>query len=123
MANGCDPTYYGADGAPITMQQWGRLLLDEEYRRVGDDTLPSGARVSTVWLGLDHNFSGCGPPLVFETIILLEGSWPEADLRRYHDMRRYATREQALAGHAEMVEKWREAGNGAAGTSDEPARG
>src|SRR5215471_17514474 len=37
--------------------------------RVAVTELPNGGRVSTVFLGLDHNYSGVGPPIVFETMI------------------------------------------------------
>ncbi len=30
------------------------------------DTLPDGTAVSTVFLGMDHNFLGRGPPLLWE---------------------------------------------------------
>lgn len=51
--------------------------------------------VSTVFLGLDHNFSGRGPPLLFETMIF---GGP-------HDgkQRRYATYDEAEAGHREAT--------------------
>jgi hypothetical protein len=51
-------------------------------------------RVSTVFLGLDYN-SGAGPPLIYETMIF----------GGHHDeyQARYATRAEALAGHAAAV--------------------
>jgi hypothetical protein len=53
------------------------------------------ARVSTVFLGLDHNFFGSGPPLLYETLVF-GGSMDS-------EMRRYATRAEALVGHDEVV--------------------
>ena len=50
-------------------------------------------KVSTVFLGLDHNF-GEGEPLIFETMIFGGEHDQEQD--------RYSTREEALAGHAKM---------------------
>lgn len=51
--------------------------------------------VSTVFLGLDHNFFGRGDPILWETMIFGGvndfGQW------------RYDSREAALAGHAEAV--------------------
>ncbi len=34
-----------------------------------DETIIGQARVSTVFIGLDHRFSGEGPPVLFETMI------------------------------------------------------
>ena len=53
-------------------------------------------RVSTVFLGLDHNF-GEGEPLLFETRVF-GGKLNE-------EMERYATWEQAEEGHKTMVAK------------------
>lgn len=64
--------------------------------RVGDDTV-NQHRVSTVFLGLDHQY-GDGPPLVFETMIFPAGSWSEVYCERY------STWAQAEAGHAKAIE-------------------
>lgn len=53
-------------------------------------------RVSTVFLAIDHNFVGKGPPLLFETMVF-GGTY---DGEQY----RWATRSEALAGHATLVE-------------------
>ena len=80
--------------------EWAKQLKTE--RRVAETTLENGNWVSTVWLGLDHNFGMQGPPLIFETMVFpKEGEWGELDCRRY------STEEEALAGHEEMVEKWK----------------
>jgi hypothetical protein len=34
-----------------------------------DQTVSDDICVSTVFLGLDHNFSGKGPPILFETVV------------------------------------------------------
>jgi hypothetical protein len=51
--------------------------------------------VSTVFLGLDHNWGG-GPPLVFETMLF-------TDDERDQSLWRYSTWDEAVAGHAEVV--------------------
>jgi hypothetical protein len=64
-----------------------RVKLSE----VGDMT------ISTVFLGLDHNFSGAGEPLLYETLVFggpLDG-----------EMIRTATRKQAKQAHAEMIRR------------------
>jgi hypothetical protein len=52
-------------------------------------------RVSTVFLGLDHQY-GSGPPLLFETMVFLaEGETGSMD--------RYATWAEAAAGHERIA--------------------
>ncbi len=63
--------------------------------RVGVDEFASGARVSTVLLGLDHNFGPAGPPILFETMIF--GG-------KHNDYQeRYATLAEAEEGHERAV--------------------
>ena len=62
--------------------------------RIVKKTMVGNVRVSTVFLGLDHNFSG-GTPILWETMVF-GGSMDE-------HMDRYATRQAALDGHAEVV--------------------
>jgi len=50
---------------------------------------------STVFLGLDHNF-GQGPLQVFETMLFTDGDDDES-------LWRYATWDEAVAGHARVV--------------------
>lgn len=60
-----------------------------------------GVGVSTVFLGLDHNHRATGPPILWESMVFgtsLDGT-----------QRRYASREEALAGHARLVEDVRAA--------------
>jgi len=94
--------YYDRDGKPLTnTEAWGELFYDREYQRVARDVLPNGMLVSTVWLGIDHNFSGHGPPIIFETMVF-ESEDNLTDI----DMDRYATEAEALFGHQEYVKKW-----------------
>lgn len=58
------------------------------WRTYGDGTV----RVSTVFLGLDHNFFG-GEPILWETMIF----WPEHDLHNWQ--RRYSSHAAAEQGH------------------------
>lgn len=84
--------FYNWDGKPISMWEW--VALFERPRHVADTHLDE-VRVSTVWLGSDHNFSSTGPPLIFETMVF-GGPLDEEQVR-------YATLEQARAGHDFMV--------------------
>src|SRR5882672_6479969 len=85
-----------ADGNPQLepdLMAWGRWLEKAE-RRI-EFTEIGEAHISTVFLGLD--FGDGGPPILFETMIF----WKGHDLDQDQD--RYATRDEALAGHDAMV--------------------
>lgn len=84
-----------------SIEEWGESFMNHARRRVSLDERPGRYVVSTVFLGLDHNFDG-GPPLLFETMVFLHGRGT-----REYDMRRYSTIEQARAGHEALVKKWR----------------
>lgn len=84
------------EGVEIPVEEAERLLTDLDYRRVALYE-KDGYTVSTVWLGLDHNLSDEGPPMIFETMVFTEhpnffGS----------DTWRWSTLAEAEAGH-EMV--------------------
>jgi hypothetical protein len=64
---------------------------------VADTALESGVRISTVFLGIDHNHLRQGPPILFETMIF-GGPYDQ-----YMD--RYCTWAEAEAGHARAVYK------------------
>lgn len=69
---------------------------DDAWARVAYNEWDEGAiYVSTVFLGLDHNLMGRGPPLVFETMVF----GPYGGDEQW----RYSTWEEAEAGHAEVV--------------------
>ncbi len=62
------------------------------------DEIIKGYRVSTVWLGLDHNHLGFmegGRPLLFETMVFAENDDSMTD----QFMRRYSSWEEAEWGH------------------------
>lgn len=54
--------------------------------------------ISTVFLGLDHNHSSEGAPILFETMVFS----PNPDYNQYQD--RYETWDQALEGHKRVCE-------------------
>lgn len=69
-----------------------RLIAQDRDERAG----PDGVRVSTVFLGLDHQW-GDGPPVLWETLVFggaLDG-----------EMVRYTSRAAALAGHQQMCQR------------------
>ena len=88
--------YYDKSGSPIDQSQWIQLM-NPDHQRVALDKFRE-SEISTVWLGLDHG-DGMGAPMIFETLVFggeLDG-----------DGERYATLEQAVAGHALWVERVR----------------
>jgi hypothetical protein len=95
-----EPLYIGPDGAVLDADEWSDLLarraedmsLDSWWRRHTD--ISDEVRVSTVWLGLNHQW-GAGPPLYWETMIL--GGEHDEQLWCY------SSRPQALDDHERIV--------------------
>ena len=84
-----------------SVTEWVRIYV-KMNRRVQSTKLPElNASVSTVFLGLDHQW-GVGPPILFETMIF--GS----DLDGYQE--RYSTWDEAVKGHKIAVELLRPKG-------------
>lgn len=74
--------------------QWAQWFENSIAERiVAKTTLQDGSEVSTVFLGLDHNFSKFGPPLLFETMIF---GGPR-------DGEQWRSWEEAEVGHAQAV--------------------
>lgn len=96
--------------------EWAAWWESEEGRkasRIGFTELP-GYNISTVFLGLDYSFSERIPQL-FETMVFeakeSEMEFPDGRKRKYHKsvdidglFERYATLEEAKAGHERIVE-------------------
>jgi hypothetical protein len=92
-----DPSkWYDRTGKRIPMMVASDLLGDPDYKVIAKDVYIMGdqpVEVSTVWLGLDHNWWPDGPIKIFETMIF----GGDLDLEQW----RYSTEEEALVGHAE----------------------
>lgn len=71
--------------------------IDYDNRRVGH-TQVGAMWVSTVFLGLDHNHFGEGPPILFETMVFGDKTHLTEDISM-----RYCTWQEAEIGHAEVV--------------------
>lgn len=66
---------------PVPLAEGARAF--EQDRRVAR-TMVNGYEVSTVFLGMDHRPEGePGPPLVFETMVFLEGERTDLYCQRY----------------------------------------
>jgi hypothetical protein len=79
---------------PCTALEWA-LWFEKAERHVAEDWI-GPAYVSTVFLGLDHSFSGTDAPVLWESMIFWPGHSLDQEQRRYH------SRALALAGHAEL---------------------
>lgn len=88
--------YYDRQGRPLDLGSWSQLLTDEDYKIVARSVV-NGYAVSTVWLGLDHQF-GQGSPLIFETMVFATEALEDAGI-----CERYSTEDEARAGHDEIV--------------------
>jgi hypothetical protein len=69
------PRYYHRDGKPILsdelmpdFKQWALLFEKTKDRIIGNTVTLYGEKLSTVWLGMNHNFFP-GKPLIFETML------------------------------------------------------
>ena len=81
---------------PVPMSDfmtWAKWFEDDAKRRVGEDTI-GDARVSTVFLALNHSF-GRGAPVLWETMIF------GGTHNQYQE--RYSTYDEAVTGHAKAL--------------------
>jgi hypothetical protein len=106
------PQYYVLSGhLPIAVDMWTwseacskrcKSMRDKHQDpwRVGRSEINDKCTVSTVFVGLDHNWEG-GDPILFETMIF------GGPLDQYQE--RYSTWDQAERGHQEAVTQARKA--------------
>lgn len=88
--------YYDREGQPISMEEYAAAIESDEGRIVAVDKLDADVTISTVWLGIDHNW-GRGEPIIFETMVF---GGPHAG-----NCERYSTEQEAREGHVAMVAK------------------
>lgn len=85
---------------PSSLEEWAKFIegkFPTNYRHVGDEFI-NGKRISTVFLGLCHNWNPSSSiPIVFETMIF-DGD----ESLNYQE--RYSTWQQAEEGHQRAVE-------------------
>lgn len=95
--------YYDMDGKPITIEEWSKLYAQHpgqpSPRRVAETTLPDGTWISTVLLGIDHGWGIGRRPVIFESMV-----FPAKDNMEALEQDRYCTKEEALEGHARLVD-------------------
>lgn len=97
--------YFKKDGSPYSgpnaLFDWAKDFENIAERIVGKDELPNGLQVSTVWMGLDHNYGHNNRPLIFESMVFLPNTSDE------QEMWRYSTWEEAERGHKMLVKKFK----------------
>lgn len=92
--------YYDKQGNVISEGEYRVLKYKTPgYKRVAATTLPDGTWISTVWLGMNHAYTASQSPIIFETMVFSSGMSDGY-------MMRYSTLEDALNGHARMVQKF-----------------
>lgn len=90
--------WYDRDGEPLPMLPANDLLTDFDYKMIKQDVYVlegEPVQVSTVWLGLDHNWWPGGRPKIFETMIF--GG------KLHLECWRYSTEAEARDGHEAAV--------------------
>jgi hypothetical protein len=91
-----EPVDVGGDDKVTALLAWAAEVWgDGDGRRVALTVIAPGVEVSTVFLGIDHNHSAKGPPLLFETMTFDDYGGGETW--------RYSTWKEAVAGHNAAV--------------------
>ena len=92
--------------------KWGKWF-ETANRIVKQDTLKNGIFVSTIFLGLNHNFLGKGKPILFETMVFtpkrkrkIFGRKMKMMIGDELDQNRYHTWAESERGHKKMVKRW-----------------
>jgi hypothetical protein len=89
-----------------TLMEWAQWM-EVHSNKIVEQTEIKGYMVSTVFLGLDHNFGGKGPPVLFETMVFRADDWNKFDKKKRglpeQDMNRYCTWDEAMKGHRRFV--------------------
>lgn len=102
--------FYNLNEEQVSYRQYltERIEKGDNPRRVGSDYIDPEQKiwVSTVFLGMDHQFRLGGPPLIYETMVFDQRDLKPGTVGRDLDMYRYSTREQAEAGHRAVVQEY-----------------
>jgi hypothetical protein len=90
-----DHTPVPIDSTDITRWWPSQRSREHDPWRVAGTEFPDGRYLSTVFLGIDHQYLD-GPPLLFETMLFDD---PRGDEQQW----RWSTWDEAEAGHAAVV--------------------
>lgn len=86
---------------PCSFVEWAEQFENLRGSKHVANDIVNGNRISTIWLGLDHNFlrgTFGGDPLVFETMVFTE----EVGGSKYCE--RHSTWDEAVEGHSRAIE-------------------
>lgn len=99
----------------VDLETWARWFSDENKRVALDET--RYYRLSSVFLGIDHNFTDRGPPLLFETMLferkptvgLIFGRLRQYNEEAFHDQEqtcwRWASWDDTVANHNTILRR------------------
>lgn len=91
----------------VDLMTWA-LWFKDPRRKVADDMV-CDVWVSTIFLGIDHNFAFTGPPILWETMAFGPEEWSKTMERVYRPEvaidRCAGSWEQALTMHQQMIER------------------
>jgi hypothetical protein len=76
------PSYWILQGklaVPVDLMTWARWFESAGDSRLVAKTRIGGVEISTIFIGLDHNFFEDGEPEIFETMVFRGGSGQECD--------------------------------------------
>jgi hypothetical protein len=99
--------FYDRDGCPISLAAWSRLT--QQSRVVAFTRLCEGVDIQTVWVGLDMRRDEYGPPLIYETTVIVELDEPRhlgEGFSLDHDIAcewQSENEAEAIETHAELV--------------------
>lgn len=91
--------------------EWAKWFETSHKEKIVDqDTLPDGTFISTVFLGIDHQFGDSGSPILFETLVVnKKWEWkndnPDPETGQGQLMWRYHTWAEAKKGHMKAIIK------------------
>lgn len=90
-----DKTYRKCSVTAFGLQM--EKMRKSDTKHVAKDDV-NGKRVSTVWLGIDHQFGEYNTPILFETMVFEGNSYSEIYCKRYTSW------DDAVNGHKEAVQ-------------------
>lgn len=104
MVNDLNPKYMLHEDGTIEstddLMKWAHWMENNQgLKRIKTTQLP-GHLVSTVFLGIDHNY-GSGPPILFETMNFTKDGWDQPIGKEYQ--LRAATKAESVKNHWYVV--------------------
>jgi hypothetical protein len=91
--------FFDKKGKAVETEEFAKLHDDPVYAFVARSKI-QGILISTVWIGIDLNFTGHGAPIIFETMVF--GSGIDDSTKSSLTMH-YSTVAEARRGHAIVV--------------------